>query len=204
MQGDIISSAALAFHKAIIGISQLDMIEKMESDSVSICRLPKAVLTYYILFHLFTICMLLSDNYRAKEKEEKYIGTLDDLNSPLETPEQWNRQQQLESDYATRIKHGNIKSYCNTLRKKDYNLLNPIEKILFDNFVQAPPDDSTPCIKGLYEKVCYIRDRVIYRPSIVPLKEGGFRHTFCNMNFNAFLLRLRSLSLDFMLQLQQV
>lgn len=165
---DIIHSAALAFHKALIGVTQL---RELESSKL---RLPTAVITYYIVYHVFTLCMLSESSVKTKA-----IAPCDlkDLNSISELPQQWNLQRDLEADYATQIKHADIKKYCEKVRKKQPHELSSTEQILFDNFIKQPPDDTTPCISGMYEKLCYVRDRAIYRPSAVRLTNGGYAQT---------------------------
>ena len=106
---DVIHSAALAFHKALIGVVQLKELESCN------LRLPKAVITYYIVYHIFTLCMLLDEDYSGKKIE---TFDLNALNSKSELPEEWNLQRKLEEDYATRIKHSEIKKYCVSIRKK--------------------------------------------------------------------------------------
>lgn len=165
---DVIHSAALAFHKALIGVVQLKELESCN------LRLPKAVITYYIVYHIFTLCMLLDEGYSG-EKIESF--DLNALNSKSELPEEWNLQRKLEEDYATRIKHSEIKKYCVSIRKKKTDKLSSTEKILFENFIKQPPDGNAPCISGLYEKLCYVRDRAIYRPSVVKLKDGSYVQT---------------------------
>ena len=165
---DVIQSAALAFHKALIGVVQLNELENNN------LRLPKAVITYYIVYHIFTLCMLLDLNDSVKKID---LCNPKELNSKSELPEQWNLQRKLEEDYATRIKHIDIKKYCEHMRKKETGKLSATEKILFENFIKQPPDENTPCISGLYEKLCYVRDRAIYRPSVLELTNGGYVQT---------------------------
>ena len=165
---DVIHSAALAFHKALIGVVQLSELENNN------LRLPKAVITYYIVYHIFTLCMLLDLDDSVKKIN---LCDLNKLSSKSELPEQWNLQRNLEEDYATRIKHSDIKKYCEHIRNKETDKLSTIERILFENFIKQPPDENTPCISGLYEKLCYVRDRAIYRPSVVKLTDGSYVQT---------------------------
>lgn len=169
---DVIHSAALAFHKAIIGVVQLNELECNNQ------RLPRAIIAYYAVYHVFTLCMLLDLDDSVKKINP---CNLNELNSRSELPEQWNLQRELEADYATQIKHRDIKRYCEQIRKKGKDKLTSIERILFENFIKQPINEHTPCINGLYEKLCYVRDRAIYRPSVVKLTNGGYAQTSLNV-----------------------
>lgn len=170
----IYDSAALAFHKALIGITQLDSLEKAASEEKSIgsFRNSKAIQVYYIVYHLFTMVMLLSDEYEPKTPKEYSKVKESELNSPSELPEQWNRQRELESDFATIIQHAQIKKFCKKIRSLRIEDLNPLLQILYFHFIQPPQNEEERCIPGLYEKLCYVRDRAIYRPSNVILDDG--------------------------------
>ena len=165
---DIASSAALALHKAIIGICGLSSLEKAEQVARINLRSSKAVQTYYVLYHLFTCCMLLDDDYEITFKSKyghiKYGTELNDLKKSPRKPHHWNSRKNMEMDLAVRITHGEIKKYCNALRKRASSKevpLSPFLSILHDAFV------SDSCRLILFEKADYIRDRAIYRPSHV-------------------------------------
>jgi hypothetical protein len=123
---------------------------------------------------------------RTNKEEKKKIkdGHLNiavltsELNSDLETPEAWNRARLLEQDISTKINHTQIKDYCAFLREKNDKgeLVSPAYNILYENFVKVLADEKTS-LKGLYEKVCYVRDRVLYRPSFAIGEEEAFIHT---------------------------
>jgi len=166
---DICSSAALAFHKALIGIAQLDSLERAAGKGLPYgsFRNSRAIQAYYVVYHLFTMVMLLSDEYEPITPKEYGNVKKSELNSPSELPEQWNRQRGLESDYATIIQHFHIKNFCNTVRGLKKENLNPLLQILYSLFIQPPQNEQERCIPGMYEKVCYVRDRAIYRPSNV-------------------------------------
>jgi hypothetical protein len=55
---------ALAFHKALIGVSQLNAIESaIQIKEFGQFRQSKAIITYYIVYHVFVACMLKSKYY---------------------------------------------------------------------------------------------------------------------------------------------
>lgn len=181
---DIASSAALAMHKAIIGICELASLEKAENDTEINFRASKAVHCYYVIYHLFTCCMLLDSDYEIKFKANKdgkivYGTRLEDLRKQPTRPGHWNSRKNKESDLAVRIRHGDIKTYCDGQRqyanrkwetiqkglrdriKESKELLPRFLVMLYDYFV----DENCQII--LFEKADYIRDRTIYRPSHV-------------------------------------
>lgn len=56
---DIAHCAELSFHKALIGIAELCLLEEGSKS----LRLSKAVQAYYVAYHLFVCAMLLDDRY---------------------------------------------------------------------------------------------------------------------------------------------
>jgi hypothetical protein len=49
---------------------------------------------------------------------------------------------------------------------------------LYKEFIQSDINEPNKSIPGLYEKLCYIRDRAIYRPSVViDRRNGGYIQT---------------------------
>lgn len=166
--------AALAFHKSLIGLSQLNALENAANKSNSTCFLEsRAIFTYYVVYHLFTACMLIvPDAYlktplRAPEKYE--MVTKEEINNPSETPEQWEACKRNEMDWATKIQHRQIKDFCAKVRESnrdEFATQAPYLIPLYEYFIDPSGSEKT-CIPGLYEKLCYVRDRVIYRPSYV-------------------------------------
>jgi hypothetical protein len=80
---------------------------------------------------------------------------------------------------STIITHKDAKSYCDSLRKKkkDGKAFVKYEDVIFDAFIDDTLDADGKCIRGLYEKVNYVRDRVIYRPSLVVASNGALFQT---------------------------
>ena len=165
--------SALSIHKALMGISELNALEKLSGNEISGgFRVSRAVSTYYTIFHLFTAMMLLDNDYEIEVSKKKiqngvldFKVSKDILNDKNETPDVWNTAKEVEQDISTFITHYNIKQYCENCRLNN-NKQSLEYRILYENFIKV---DYNPynSIAGLYEKVCYIRDRVIYRPSIV-------------------------------------
>ena len=173
-----LNSAALAIHKSIIGIVKLEKLEDAASDNLlSGFGDVRAIYTYYCVYHLFVACMLM-DYENTKDilgkSKEKYFKTLisdNELNRMNEIPEEWEKKKAQERDWATVISHTQVKKYCEILRGKKDSIDSWLPYLipLYDNFV----DDTIECGKckpALYEKLCYIRDRIIYRPSYVITK----------------------------------
>lgn len=163
----IFKVASLSFHKAIIGISELKALCKFSSNEIAGgFRISKAINTYYVIYHLITFCMLMDENYNIKIKK-KIVNDIiqfeideSELNSDDESPERWNKQGDLEKDIASMISHTDIKNYCKFIRSlKNKSMM---VELFFDNFLK----EKNPRLY-LYEKVCYVRDRVVYRPTIV-------------------------------------
>lgn len=177
---DIICCATLALHKAILGICELDSLEKSMSQTGFNFRQSKAIVTYYIIYHLFTCCMLMDSKYEIKFNLD-YNGTLkycvdyEELKKAPYTSQEWNDRKSLESDLATNISHSDIKRYCNWLRKRINNNLPSFLITLYDSFVKTEPT------LVLYEKAAYIRDRSIYRPSHVPNIDESSTQTSLNV-----------------------
>lgn len=163
----IFQVASLSFHKAIIGISELKALSKFSSNEIAGgFRLSKAINTYYVIYHLITFCMLMDENYNIKIKK-KIVNDIvqfevdeSELNSDDESPERWNKQGDLEKDIASMISHTDIKNYCRFIRSLKNK--SKITDLFFENFLK----EKNPRLY-LYEKVCYVRDRVVYRPTIV-------------------------------------
>ena len=180
--------AALAFHKSLIGLSQLNALESASKDSGLTQFLEsRAILTYYVAYHLFASSMLLvPDAYLKKplSAPSKY-GTVteEEINSPLETPQQWNDCQRNEMDWATAITHSQIKDFCKRMRELDHNFPPQVSFLrpLYDHFID-PTGSEEKCIPGLYEKLCYVRDRVIYRPSYVLTHSGHIVQTSAQLH----------------------
>ena len=165
---DICGSAALAMHKAIIGICELDSLENAASQCARSLKQAIAVQTYYIVYHLFTCCMLLDPDYKISfilKKDKIFYGTEQKfIKKKSHTPKDWKLRKYDESDLAVMISHGNIKDYCEELRGKRID--NRYLKKLYDYFI----DENASCV--LYEKIAYIRDRSIYRPTYVITDRG--------------------------------
>ena len=162
--------------KALIGLSQLNAIEIMaRSESVSRMKSEKAIYTYYIAYHLFYSLMLtLPHNIVGRLEAPKSDVEGSNLNNPSEEPGVWNACKNYEADWATLIGHGQVKKFCKEWRKASWDCENNglyYMKSLYKYFVD-PVGSETKCIPGLYEKLCYVRDRVIYRPSYVVSKTG--------------------------------
>lgn len=177
---DIAHCAALAFHKALIGISELSLVERAGSSF----RFAKALQTYYPVYHLFTCNMLLDNSYELRFKEnplfpddyKEYEVDIEKLNNPSETPEQWDHGREYEQDLASLIQHSDIRKYCR-LSRKAFDKLKPYTKILYKAFIENDGNEKHPCIPGLYEKLDYVRDRSIYRPTHVVLSDGTYAQT---------------------------
>ncbi|MDR0951490.1 MAG: hypothetical protein LBM18_01005 [Oscillospiraceae bacterium] len=178
----IAGCAALAFHKALIGICELSSIESVEHTAL---RMSKAIVTYYIAFHLMTCCMLLDekDNYdiimRVDKDKVKYGATLEELNASGESAEVWDQCKKYEQDLATNFNHSEIRIYCKKLRDNASNKSDwpKFKQSIYETFVDERIKENK-CQPCLYEKLNYVRDRVIYRPSDVPSdSEIGFAQT---------------------------
>jgi len=181
LEGIVARSSSLALHKSLMGIAQLSAIESAtEKSQYGNFRMPKALLTYCAIYHLFTASILLSNRMPDKKRLQKileqlpdktYVGTTTEskLNNDNEQSDVWDSQRECESDVATLIQHFQIKEYCKELRglKAQGEAMLPFESILYDLFIGDEPKDREKCIVGMYEKLCYIRDRVIYRPTFV-------------------------------------
>ena len=170
---DIACSASLAFHKSLIGICGLDEMETAEKELGSNLRSAKAIQTYYVMYHLFTGCMLLDPDYeivfpasKARNAEGRiYYGQKQKaLRKTPVSARDWDLRGKLEQDLATRIRHSDIKKYCDSIREKmKQGAINQdYIKTLYDYYIRE--DGSA----FLFEMADYIRDRSIYRPSFVP------------------------------------
>lgn len=172
--------AALAFHKSLIGLAELNALETAASQlSFSPFLQGRAVFTYYVVYHLFTACMLLAPNTFFEEPLQapsKYGEvTLEELNALSETPKQWDACTKNEKDWAANIRHWQIKEFCEKVREfvpQHGEESIPYIGALYHHFI-GPSDFDGSCIPGLYEKLCYVRDRVIYRPTFIETPEDG-------------------------------
>ncbi len=161
-----LACAALAINKAIIGIAELSLAEKAaKRHRYGAFRYSKAIQTYYAVYNIMTSYMVLT-NQISKEIRKGYVPVDPvKLNSEDELPETWESQKELEQDLSTLIGHSGIRNHCKRMRKRGPDEQDPLEKLLWDTFVvQGSP--------LLYEKICYIRDRTIYRPSYVIATDG--------------------------------
>jgi len=179
--------AALAFHKSLIGLSQLDALEKVSGQSSDFYG-ARGIFVYYIVYHLFCACMLITPSeYVGKLDPPRKYGEVSDkeLNSPSETPAQWENGKIYESDFATIIKHVQVKDFCARLRiceKEYWSKDAPYLVPLYRHFVDDTNSEER-CIPGLYEKLCYVRDRVIYRPSYVQTASGQIVQTSAQLGY---------------------
>jgi len=182
----ILNCSALAFHKALIGVSELKAIEAVSTEeNAGGLRICKAMISYYISYHTLISLMLLDTTFKLKANLKPCNGKLplevveSELNSRNESPGQWNKCRDLESDLASKIEHNQIKDYCKAIRKKKAEgatLESPFE-ILCESFIRYDDSDGR-CISALYEKLCYIRDRAVYRPTyVIERNTGGFIQT---------------------------
>ena len=176
------SCAALAFHKALIGLSQLDALE-LASGQMSDLYGARGIYTYYVVYHLFCSCMLIAPEIYTdgKLKAPSQYGKTpeEEINSPSETPKQWEKGREYEADWATKITHSQVKDFCKNLRcseKADWGTELPYLIPLYDYFINDTGSENQ-CIPALYEKLCYVRDRIIYRPSYVPVSSGNIVQT---------------------------
>lgn len=175
--------AALAFHKSLIGLSQLNALERVSGQSSSMHGV-RGIYTYYVAYHLFCACMLITppEFVGAKFKEPAEV-TDEQIDNPSECPEQWDRGKEYEADWATKITHGQIKDFCKKLReggRQNWEVSIPYLIPLYDYFVDDTGADKS-CIPAMYEKLCYIRDRVLYRPSNVITTSGRIVQTSAQM-----------------------
>ena len=173
--------AALAFHKSLIGLSQLDALEKASRQSSSFYG-ARGIFVYYTVYHLFCACMLITPSkYVGELNPPKKYGEVSDeeIDSPSETSAQWEHGKIYESDFATIITHTQVKVFCASLRtcekgcwSQDAPYLIPLYHYFVDD-----ANSEEKCIPGLYEKLCYVRDRIIYRPSYVQTTSGRIVQT---------------------------
>lgn len=172
--------AALAFHKSLMGLAELSALETAASKmNFSPFLQGRAVFTYYVAYHLFTACMLLAPEALFKEPLEapdKYGKvTLEELNASSEAPAQWDVCTKIEKDWAANIRHWQIKDFCDKVREfipKQGEEYIPYIGALYRHFI-GPSDVEGACIPGLLEKLCYVRDRVIYRPTFIETPSDG-------------------------------
>ncbi|MDY7993094.1 hypothetical protein UY286_19955 [Paenibacillus polymyxa] len=178
------SCSALSFHKSLIGLSELRALESVKDvESAGGLRISRAVLTYYSVYHLFISLMLLDERFNLKVPKRLCSNGIvnlgvnfNDLSDPSELPNVWNEFKLLEQDLSTLITHTDVKEYCDCLREESEKL-DEVFRILYNNFIFADENKPNESIKGLYEKLCYVRDRAIYRPSNVIDVEGGYIQT---------------------------
>jgi hypothetical protein len=164
--------AALCIHKTLIGISELKSIEEITGNSeLAQLNMCKAINTYYVIFHMMTFCMLIDSQHNLMVmkglKNGKVPFEINEklLNSENEYPNTWDRQRFLEMDLATAITHSQIKEYCNLMRSG--TISSNLVDVIFNHFIKEIPKTI------LYEKICYIRDRIIYRPTFVVEDKKG-------------------------------
>ncbi len=150
-------SADLAIIKALIGITQLYALEEASKKINSSFLQAKAITTYYIVYHMFSSHIARFDKCKKIHREIKESI----LNSEGEKPEDWTNCANVEKDIACSIGHCDIKKYCKSQRKNEKPELK--NSILTANFI----GDNEGNASYLYEKLCYIRDRVVYRPTFV-------------------------------------
>ena len=178
--------AALAFHKSLIGLSQLNALERVAGQGGFMYG-ARGIYTYYVVYHLFCSCMLITPpeivNIKFEEPEEV---TDEQIDSPSEAPAQWDKGRDYEADWATKISHKQIKLFCKELRKirknnqQNWEAIAPYLVPLYKYFVDNTNSEEQ-CIPAMYEKLCYIRDRIIYRPSDVITTSGRNVQTSAQM-----------------------
>lgn len=149
-------------------------------------RLSRAVQTYYCVYHLFVCAMLLDPEYVLVKKVPKGFDwvksyEVDDkkLNSTSESPAQWNRGRNLEEDLAAVIHHADIRNYCKTIREqkaRGKSSLEAYKEVLYKHYIQHEKEEAK-CIPGLFEKLDYVRDRAVYRPTHVIYLNGDLAQT---------------------------
>lgn len=169
---------SLSFHKALFGISELRALNYFATrKNAGGFRMSKAINTYYIGYHLMTFCLLIDENYDIILKKKLVNGKVpleinsELLNSDEETPDRWNKQKDLETDLASMISHADLKNYCKKFREGKFKI-NDINILFYNNFI------ANNCNLIWYEKLCYIRDRVVYRPTVViDDNDGGLIQT---------------------------
>ncbi|MBJ8104821.1 hypothetical protein JDS80_13395 [Bacillus cereus group sp. N8] len=175
--------AAMSFHKTLFGLSELKVLQDIPVKyGTGSLKMSETVFAYYTVYHLITFCMLLDEEYeiivmkKLKNNKVPLEGNKKLLNSHEDTPERWNNQEQHERDIASMISHSNIKDYCKSLRNREC-IKNKIVKLIYDHFISLE-------FKTIgYEKICYIRDRIVYRPTVVIDDEnGGIIQTSADLN----------------------
>lgn len=181
----ISACSALSFHKSLIGLSELNALEKQKQNvECGGLRLSRTINTYYIVFHLFISLMLLDKTYEIKIKKRfcsnghvDFGVDFESLCNTSELPDTWNEFKYYEQDLSTLFDHRDIKAYCDDLRRTCDLLKEPYIS-LYKEFIQSDINEPNKSIPGLYEKLCYIRDRAIYRPSVViDRRNGGYIQT---------------------------
>lgn len=183
IEGEEVRCGCLALTKALIGISELYLAEQATKENAfGSFRLYKAVQTYYVVFNLIASYIVINDKEFDEEKEtyskvkRKYTRVdLNNLNSDDESSETWNNRRKWEQDLITLITHSMIKAFSEKCRENASPLLNlstnsAALRILYDEFIDESSDYK-------YEKLCYIRDRAIYRPSHVVGLNGDYYQT---------------------------
>lgn len=170
--------SALAFHKALIGLSQLNALEEIRDSNNGSAGVNGSIglYTYYVVYHLFCSCILLLPKElsgKLEDPENKVSISKSALDNESESPDQWDMGQKLEKDWASSIKHKQIKNFCKEIRLNPQNYENvPFIKTLYEYFI-GPNDQEKGCLVSLYEKLCYVRDRALYRPSCVWTSDCG-------------------------------
>ncbi|PEC89408.1 hypothetical protein COJ87_19925 [Bacillus cereus] len=158
--------AGLSFHKALFGISELKALEKISKNSDSL-KMSVAINTYYVVYNIMTLIMLIDEEYpitiKCKSNQEGRIlleVNKESLNREGESSKDWDEMKFLERDIASQITHMQIKDYCKEVRSNFENKSEPV-KIVYEAFMSEQANVI------LYEKLCYVRDRLIYRPTCV-------------------------------------
>lgn len=178
--------AALAFHKSLIGLSQLNALEGVSGQGGFMYG-ARGIYTYYVVYHLFCSCMLITPPEILNIKFAKLEEVTDEqIDSPSEAPDQWDKGRDYEADWATKISHKQIKLFCKELREirknnqQNWEAIAPYLVSLYKYFVDDTNSEKH-CIPAMYEKLCYIRDRIIYRPSDVITTSGRNVQTSAQM-----------------------
>lgn len=171
IHGEEVSCACLALSKALVGISELYLSERASKENkYGSFRIYKAIQTYYVVFNIFASYIVMYENIEKISKNYVRVD-FDMLNSEDNSSQAWKKQKILEQDLITLIKHGMIMDFCKECRKNPDKLRNSIVlRVIYEAFID---EDSG----NIYEKLCYIRDRAIYRPSHVMGLDGSYYQT---------------------------
>lgn len=169
-----IQSACLAFHKALLGISELRSLEKVETAAGGL-RMSRGLFTYYSVFHLFCFVMVWhimhSNLLRMSLDLPEKLYRKELIDNKEEKPSAWASQSAYERDVCSMITHTAIGIFCRNMRRGLFQEVREkpimaLENIMYENFVHHGAETDM-AIPGLFEKLCYIRDRLIYRPTLI-------------------------------------